>query len=112
MEQGHLRTLLVYVSSVIAGAIASSRFQPAQTLVGASAGGFGMLTSHLAHTILVNKNRFCFLNHCKFQQFKNRTSAFYRIATIACRRSRFSAPVTGSRPFLTNCLLAISGYHG
>lgn len=80
LEQGHLRTLLVYLTSIIAGAIASSHFQPTQTLLGASAGGFGMLTSHLPHTILVIYFLFQLPKSCfiKFHLNCNRMQKHFR----------------------------------
>lgn len=52
-EQGHFRVLIVYLGGVIAGALGASIMQPDLMMVGASAGVYSLLISHLPHIAIV-----------------------------------------------------------
>lgn len=54
IEQGHLKVLIIYFGGVISGAIGASVFQPTLLMVGASAGVYSLLISHIPHILLVN----------------------------------------------------------
>ncbi|KAG4073431.1 hypothetical protein HA402_000655 [Bradysia odoriphaga] len=51
-EQGHLKVFVVYFIGVISGGIGASIFQPDLLMVGASAGVYSLLISHVAHISL------------------------------------------------------------
>lgn len=52
-EQGSFRTLLVYLGGILFGALGSMVFNPTLSMVGASAGVYSLLMSHISHCILV-----------------------------------------------------------
>ena len=51
-EQGHRPVLAVYFAGVIAGGMGASVFDPTQ-MVGASAGVYCLLISHVPHIVMV-----------------------------------------------------------
>ncbi|XP_059613328.1 protein rhomboid-like [Phlebotomus argentipes] len=51
-EQGHWRVFLVYFGGAIAGALGTSVFEPNILLIGASAGIYSVLMSHIPHTVI------------------------------------------------------------
>ncbi|KAL9923259.1 serine protease rhomboid 6 isoform 1-T2 [Glossina fuscipes fuscipes] len=51
IEQGHLRVAIVYMAGVVSGSLATLYLLPQLSLMGASAGVYGMLMSHLPHLI-------------------------------------------------------------
>lgn len=53
-EQGHGRVLAVYGAGVVAGGLGASVFEPT-AMVGASAGVYCLLMSHIPHIVMVNK---------------------------------------------------------
>lgn len=53
VEQGGLRTVAIYLGGGIFGALGACLLQP-QPMVGASAGVYALLISHLAHLYLVS----------------------------------------------------------
>lgn len=53
-EQGHLRTLFVYFGGILFGALGSALLDPAQAMIGASAGVYSLLISHISHCVLVS----------------------------------------------------------
>lgn len=55
LEQGHCRVGLVYIVGGICGALANAWLQPELLLVGASAGVYAMLCSHVPHLVLVSQ---------------------------------------------------------
>lgn len=55
MDQGHCRVLAVYFGGVLFGALGSALTNPLQGVVGASAGVYSLLISHISHGILVCK---------------------------------------------------------
>ncbi|KAM8716093.1 hypothetical protein ACLKA7_003043 [Drosophila subpalustris] len=67
LEQGHWRVGLVYIAGGICGALANAWLQPELLLLGASAGVYAMLCSHVPHLVL------------NFSQLSHR---FVRIAVI------------------------------
>lgn len=52
-EQGHLKVFLVYFGGVLGGALGASIFQPNLLMVGASAGVYSLLLSHVPHILMV-----------------------------------------------------------
>lgn len=54
-EQGHLRTLFVYVCGILAGAVGSMLVNPTQTIYGSSAAVYSLLFSNLSHCLLVGE---------------------------------------------------------
>ncbi|XP_017049050.1 protein rhomboid [Drosophila ficusphila] len=52
VEQGHWRLAVVYVVGGVAGALANAWLQPHLLLMGASAGVYAMLGSHVPHLVL------------------------------------------------------------
>lgn len=54
VEQGRLAVATIYLGGGLCGALCSSLLQPTSYLVGASAGVYALLTSHLAHLYLVS----------------------------------------------------------
>lgn len=61
LEQGSWRCAAVYLGGGLAGALGASVLQPSLYMVGASAGVYALLMSHLANVILVSKEKSCFL---------------------------------------------------
>ena len=55
-EQGHLRVFFIYFGGVIAGALGASVLQPSLFMVGASAGVYSLLISHLPHIAMVHRS--------------------------------------------------------
>uniref|UniRef100_A0A1A9WZK3 Rhomboid-like protein n=1 Tax=Glossina brevipalpis TaxID=37001 RepID=A0A1A9WZK3_9MUSC len=51
IEQGHLKVAIIYMMGVISGSLATLYFLPQLSLMGASAGVYAMLTSHIPHLI-------------------------------------------------------------
>uniref|UniRef100_A0A1B6D2G6 Peptidase S54 rhomboid domain-containing protein n=1 Tax=Clastoptera arizonana TaxID=38151 RepID=A0A1B6D2G6_9HEMI len=51
-EQGSLRTGMVYISGGLAGSIGTSILDPELSMVGASAGVYAVLLSHISHLVL------------------------------------------------------------
>lgn len=60
-EQGSFRTLFVYLGGILFGAIGSTVINPTQSMVGASAGVYSLLLSHISHCVLVRKIVNCIL---------------------------------------------------
>lgn len=54
MEQGRIGVATIYLGGGVCGALGASLLQPSLFLVGASAGVYALLTSHLAHLYLVS----------------------------------------------------------
>lgn len=54
MEQGRIGVATIYLGGGVCGALGASLLQPSLYLVGASAGVYALLTSHLAHLYLVS----------------------------------------------------------
>lgn len=54
VEQGRLGVATVYLGGGVCGALGASLLHPTLYLVGASAGVYALLTSHLAHLYLVS----------------------------------------------------------
>lgn len=52
-NQGRLRVVLVYVTGGVAGALGASCVR-SDAVVGASAGGYALLLSHIPHVLLVS----------------------------------------------------------
>ncbi|XP_053675519.1 rhomboid-related protein 2 [Anopheles nili] len=65
-EQGHLRVLFTYFAGVMAGGLGASIFEPS-LMVGASAGVYCLLVSHIPHIIL---------------NFRSLSYRFYRLAAV------------------------------
>lgn len=61
VEQGRIGVATIYLGGGVCGALGASLLQPSLYLVGASAGVYALLTSHLAHLYLVS-GRKKFLN--------------------------------------------------
>lgn len=57
MEQGRIGVATIYLGGGVCGALGASLLQPSLFLVGASAGVYALLTSHLAHLYLVSRSR-------------------------------------------------------
>jgi membrane associated rhomboid family serine protease len=55
VEQGRLGVATIYLGGGVCGALGASLLQPNLYLVGASAGVYALLTSHLAHLYLVSE---------------------------------------------------------
>lgn len=53
-EQGHVRTIAIYLGGGLAGSLGASIFDKESMLVGASGGIYALLISHIAHIILVS----------------------------------------------------------
>lgn len=53
-EQGHLKTFIVYIGGILFGALGSALFNPTQAMIGASAGVYSLLISHISHCVLVS----------------------------------------------------------
>ncbi|XP_055709471.1 protein rhomboid-like [Phlebotomus papatasi] len=66
-EQGHWRVFLVYFGGAVAGALGTSVFEPNILLIGASAGIYSVLISHIPHTVI---------------NFKSLSYRFYRIICV------------------------------
>ncbi|XP_055683707.1 protein rhomboid-like [Lutzomyia longipalpis] len=66
-EQGHWRVFVVYFGGAVAGALGTSVFEPSILLIGASAGIYSILMSHIPHTVI---------------NFKNIRYRFYRIICV------------------------------
>jgi hypothetical protein len=56
VEQGRLAVGTIYLGGGVCGALGASLLQPNLYLVGASAGVYALLTSHLAHLYLVSNS--------------------------------------------------------
>lgn len=54
VEQGRIAVASIYLGGGVCGALGASLLQPSLYLVGASAGVYALLTSHLAHLYLVS----------------------------------------------------------
>lgn len=54
-EQGHLKTFVVYFGGILFGALGSALFNPTQAMIGASAGVYSLLISHISHCVLVSQ---------------------------------------------------------
>ncbi|XP_062142839.1 protein rhomboid [Drosophila sulfurigaster albostrigata] len=67
LEQGHWRVAVVYIAGGICGALANAWLQPELLLLGASAGVYAMLCSHVPHLVL---------------NFKQLSHRYVRIAVI------------------------------
>lgn len=80
-EQGWWRCCVVYIGGGLIGALGASLFQPTLYMVGASAGVYALLTSHLANVLLVSIE-ICFkknifeveLNRAKANRKENKQS--------------------------------------
>jgi len=57
VEQGRIGVATIYLGGGVCGALGASLLQPSLYLVGASAGVYALLTSHLAHLYLVSKRK-------------------------------------------------------
>ncbi|XP_029679865.1 protein rhomboid, partial [Formica exsecta] len=57
VEQGRIGVATIYLGGGVCGALGASLLQPSLYLVGASAGVYALLTSHLAHLYLVNATK-------------------------------------------------------
>lgn len=55
-EQNHFLVGIVYYGSILFGAAGSGLVNPTQSVVGASAGVYGLLISNISHCILVSIN--------------------------------------------------------
>jgi len=62
VEQGRLGVATIYLGGGVCGALGASLLQPNLYLVGASAGVYALLTSHLAHLYLVSEKVSQFLS--------------------------------------------------
>lgn len=70
MEQGHCRVLVVYFGGVLFGALGSALTNPLQGVVGASAGVYSLLISHISHGILVClKRRISLKTHMHLKEY-------------------------------------------
>lgn len=56
-KQGYFRVAVLYLNSGVVGALGAACIRP-EIVVGASAGVYGLLLSHLAHVILVRSSIF------------------------------------------------------
>jgi membrane associated rhomboid family serine protease len=52
-EQGHLQVLLVYLFGILSGSLGASVFEPT-LMIGASAGVYSLLMSHIPHIVMVS----------------------------------------------------------
>ncbi|XP_017859947.1 PREDICTED: protein rhomboid [Drosophila arizonae] len=52
VEQGHWRLAVVYLTGGLCGGLANASLQPGLALIGASAGVYAMLCSHVPHLVL------------------------------------------------------------
>lgn len=57
VEQGRIGVATIYLGGGVCGALGASLLQPSLYLVGASAGVYALLTSHLAHLYLVSERK-------------------------------------------------------
>jgi len=57
VEQGRIGVATIYLGGGVCGALGASLLQPSLYLVGASAGVYALLTSHLAHLYLVSATK-------------------------------------------------------
>jgi len=60
------RVVLIYLSGVLAGSLATSVTDPSVYLAGASGGVYALITAHVATIIIVSvlKIIFCLFHHC------------------------------------------------
>lgn len=96
-EQGHCKTLFVYLGGILFGALGSALFNPSQAMIGASAGVYSLLISHISHSVLVSDSintlrkieiHLNFIAAICFASFfllfnSNRTTRLYRIYGLA-----------------------------
>lgn len=99
-EQGHFKTLFVYLGGILFGALGSALFNPSQAMIGASAGVYSLLISHISHCVLVsdlintlqeieihlNVRLIYIFRFIVFLFNSNRTTRLYRIYGVAYYR--------------------------
>lgn len=88
LEQGQWRVGLVYIVGGICGALGNAWLQPELSLLGASAGVYAMLCSHVPHLVLVSQlqPQFCTIFRFFILLSRNLSELFTIVASICAHR--------------------------